>query len=128
MLDVIVVASRWQVTRPVVFVPLLAFLALLAAYGMMEAGLALMDRWERDSAQKLEAYRERVPETMVMRYEERLRAVRAALSERGYQAGPLDGMMNERTAEALRSFQRRHGLHVSGRPDPATVAALGLVR
>jgi hypothetical protein len=128
MMDVIVATSRWQVTRPVVFVPLLALLALLAVYGVIEAGLAVMDRWDREIAQRMEAYRERVPETMVMRYEERLRAVRAALTERGYKTGPLDGMMNARTAEALRSFQRRHGLHVSGRPDPATVAALGLVR
>jgi hypothetical protein len=128
MMDVIVATSRWQVTRPVVFVPLLALLALLTVYGVIETGLAVMDRWDREIAQRMEAYRERVPETMVMRYEERLRAVRAALTERGYKTGPLDGMMNARTAEALRSFQRRHGLHVSGRPDPATVAALGLVR
>jgi hypothetical protein len=128
MMDVIVGTSRWQVTRPVLFFPLLALLALLAVYGVIEAGLAVMDRWDREIAQRMEAYRERVPETMVMRYEERLRAVRAALTERGYHAGPLDGVMNPRTAEALRTFQRRHGLHVSGRPDPATVAALGLVR
>ena len=128
MLDMIVGFPRWQVTRPVVFVPLLALLALLAVYGVIEGGLAVMDRWEREVAQRMEAYRERVPEIMVMRYEERLRAVRTTLKERGYQAGPTDAIMNPRTAEALRSFQQRHGLRVTGRPDADTVAALGLVR
>jgi peptidoglycan hydrolase-like protein with peptidoglycan-binding domain len=36
--------------------------------------------------------------------------------------------MNPHTAEALRSFQRRQGLQVTGRPDPATMMALGLER
>ena len=128
MMDMIVAFPRWQVTRPVVFVPLLALLAVLAVYGVIEGGLAVMNRWEREAAQRMEAYRERVPEIMVMRYEERLRAVRTALKERGYQAGPTDAIMNPRTADALRSFQQRHGLRVTGRPDADTVAALGLVR
>ena len=54
--------------------------------------------------------------------------MRTALKERAYPAGATDAAMNPHTAEALRSFQRRQGLHVTGRPDPATVMALGLER
>jgi peptidoglycan hydrolase-like protein with peptidoglycan-binding domain len=36
--------------------------------------------------------------------------------------------MGPRTAEALRSFQRRQGLPVTGRADESTVTALGVKR
>ncbi len=74
----------------------------------------------------MEHYRQHQPNVLVTRYEERLRAVRTALKERGYPAGPTDAVMNAHTAEALRSFQRRQGLRVTGRPDTATAMALGL--
>jgi peptidoglycan hydrolase-like protein with peptidoglycan-binding domain len=34
--------------------------------------------------------------------------------------------MGPPTAEAIRSFQRRQGLPVTGRPDQTTISALGL--
>jgi hypothetical protein len=119
---------RGNITRPVVFFPLVAGLAVLTVYGVIELGLSLTGRWERDLLRRAEYQRERQPSALVSRYEDRLRAVRAALQERGYPAGPTDAAMNSRTAEALRSFQRRQGLHVTGRADPATVTALGLQR
>ena len=119
---------RQHLTRPVVFFPLVASLAVLAVYGIIEVGLAMTGRWERDLMRRMEYYREHQPKVLVTRYEERLRAVRTALKERGYPAGATDAAMNPHTAEALRSFQRRQGLHVTGRPDPATVMALGLER
>ena len=76
----------------------------------------------------MEYYRDHQPTVLVTRYEERLRAVRVALRKRGYDAGPTDAVMGPHTAEALRSFQRRQGLPVTGRPDAATVMALGLER
>jgi peptidoglycan hydrolase-like protein with peptidoglycan-binding domain len=74
----------------------------------------------------MDYYRAHRPQVLVVRYEERLRAVRSALAKRGYNPGPADAAMGPRTAEALRSFQRRHGLPMTGRPDPPTLTALGI--
>jgi peptidoglycan hydrolase-like protein with peptidoglycan-binding domain len=108
---------RAWIGRPPVFFPLLILVALLTVYGFIEIGLAATARWERDVAKKMEQYRGSLPATLVSRYEERLKAVRQALQERGYNPGFPDAAMGPRTAEALRSFQRRHGLPVTGRPD-----------
>jgi peptidoglycan hydrolase-like protein with peptidoglycan-binding domain len=126
MLERLIGPLRQHIIRPVVFFPLVAGLAVLSVYGVIEIGLAMTGRWERDLMRRMEYYREHQPTVLVTRYEERLRAVRAALKERGYPAGPTDAAMNSHTAEALRSFQRRQGLRVTGRPDPATAMALGL--
>ena len=128
MIERLIAPLRRHLTRPVVFFPVVAGLALLAVYGIIEVGLAMTGRWERDLMRRMEYYRDHQPKMLVTRYEERLRAVRTALKERGYPAGATDAAMNPHTAEALRSFQRRQGLHVTGRPDPATVMALGLER
>jgi len=119
---------RRDITRPAVFFPLVAAVAVLTVYGVIELGLSLTGRWERDLIRRAEYQRERQPGALVSRYEDRLRAVRAALQERGYPAGPTDAVMNAHTAEALRSFQRRQRLNVTGRADPATLTALGLQR
>ena len=128
MIERMIGPLRRHITRPAVFFPLVAGLAVLAVYGVIEVGLAMTGRWERDLMHRMEYYREHQPKLLVTRYEERLRAVRTALKERGYQAGPTDAAMNPHTAEALRSFQRRQGLQITGRPDAATVMALGLER
>ena len=128
MIERLIAPLRRHLTRPVVFFPVVAGLAVLAVYGIIEVGLAMTGRWERDLMHRMEYYRDHQPKMLVTRYEERLRAVRTALKERGYPAGATDAAMNPHTAEALRSFQRRQGLHVTGRPDPATVMALGLER
>ncbi|MEX2220676.1 MAG: peptidoglycan-binding domain-containing protein [Candidatus Rokuibacteriota bacterium] len=119
---------RDRIGRPAVFFPVVTGVALLSVYGFIEGGLAMTDRLEGDLMRRMAYYRDQEPTVLVTRYEERLRAVRAALMKRGYNTGPTDAAMGPRTAEALRSFQRRQGLHVTGRPDSATVAALGLER
>ncbi|HEY7252500.1 MAG TPA: peptidoglycan-binding domain-containing protein [Methylomirabilota bacterium] len=111
-----------------IFFPLVAIVAVLTVYGFLEGGLAATARWERDVAKRMERYRANQPSVLVSRYEERLKAVRLALRERGYNAGSPEAAMGPRTAEALRSFQRRQGLPVTGRPDPSTLIALGLVQ
>ncbi|MGH7365731.1 MAG: peptidoglycan-binding domain-containing protein [Candidatus Rokuibacteriota bacterium] len=108
------------------FFPLVAGLAVLSVYGVIQVGLVLADRWERDLTRRMEYYRDHQPEALVTRYQERLQAVQVALKRRGYEAGPADAAMGPLTAEALRAFQRRQGLRVTGRPDPQTVMALGL--
>jgi peptidoglycan hydrolase-like protein with peptidoglycan-binding domain len=114
--------------RPLVFFPVVALVALLTVYAFIEVGLAATARWERDLAKRMEHYRASQPAVLVSRYEERLKAVRLALRERGYNVGAPEAAMGPRTAEALRSFQRRYGLPVTGRPDTPTLIALGLAR
>jgi len=119
---------RAWIMRPMAFFPLVALVAVLTVYGFIEVGLAATSRWERDLATRMERYRANQPAVLVSRYEERLKAVRLALQERGYNAGAPEAAMGPRTAEALRSFQRRQGLPVTGRPDTQTLIALGLAQ
>lgn len=46
------------------------------------------------------------------------------LNALGFDAGPADGVMGQRTRAALRAFQVAEGLRVTGRLDSATLAAL----
>jgi curli biogenesis system outer membrane secretion channel CsgG len=46
------------------------------------------------------------------------------LAELGFDPGPADGAMGQRTANALRAYQRERGLDVTGRLDAATAAQL----
>jgi hypothetical protein len=46
------------------------------------------------------------------------------LRARGNPGVPVDGLLDARTKHALEHFQRRHGLHPTGRPDAGTLAAL----
>jgi hypothetical protein len=81
------------------------------------------------------------PQFMKLRYDERLaeahanlvanglpslalRAVQLRLLYEGFQPGPVDGLMGNRTRSALRQFQTREGLPATGEPDAATEAAL----
>lgn len=60
--------------------------------------------------------------------EERVRSAQKALNDKGYDAGPADGHWGARTADAVRKFQGEQGLEQTGRLDPPTTVALGLVR
>ena len=53
-------------------------------------------------------------------------AVQQKLSQLGYNPGPADGVSGSQTTEAIRQFQKDHGLDVDGVVGPATLAALGL--
>ena len=46
------------------------------------------------------------------------------LKDRGYYAGPVDGVMGPRTAAALRAYQREHGQSVTGQLDTPTASVL----
>ena len=48
-----------------------------------------------------------------------------ALRARGYDPGPVDGIVGPRTAHAVRAFQRRAGIHADGLAGPRTRARLG---
>lgn len=53
-----------------------------------------------------------------------LRSLQLCLAALGYDPGQADGVLGPRTSDALRAFQREHGLPSSGFPDRATRAAL----
>lgn len=54
--------------------------------------------------------------------------VQIALLIRGYDPGPADGVLTEKTREALRAFQHAGGLTVSGAIDKDTLHALGVLK
>jgi hypothetical protein len=51
--------------------------------------------------------------------------VQAALANRGYYRGRIDGVIGARTRNAIRAFQRDNGLPVTGRVDGRLLNALG---
>jgi N-acetylmuramoyl-L-alanine amidase len=50
--------------------------------------------------------------------------VQGRLLNLGYDCGDIDGALSEQTHEALRAFQTKHGLAVTGEPDEATKSKL----
>jgi lipid-binding SYLF domain-containing protein/peptidoglycan hydrolase-like protein with peptidoglycan-binding domain len=48
-----------------------------------------------------------------------------ALRDKGYDPGPIDGVVGPRTRAALRNYQQAESLAVTGRLDPETAAKLG---
>ena len=59
-------------------------------------------------------------------YDPEVETVQRELTERGYDPGPVDGAMGQRTRGALREFQRAAGIPDTGQIDDATRTALGL--
>jgi hypothetical protein len=53
-----------------------------------------------------------------------VRDVQRALQSKGYDVGPVDGVMGPRTEAALQEFQQKQGLTPSGRIDQRTMSAL----
>lgn len=55
-----------------------------------------------------------------------VRQVQQALNQRGFQAGPPDGVMGPATQSALRNFQSSANLQPTGRLNQQTLSALGV--
>lgn len=55
-----------------------------------------------------------------------VRSIQQNLTDRGYDSGRPDGVWGPNTQQALRSFERDQNLQADGRPDPQTLAALGV--
>ncbi|GIX48921.1 MAG: hypothetical protein KatS3mg131_3132 [Candidatus Tectimicrobiota bacterium] len=70
----------------------------------------------RQAERKLLALRQR---QLVLEVQERLQRA-------GFNPGARDGLLGPQTRAALRRYQQRRGLPVTGEPDPATLQALGL--
>jgi len=59
---------------------------------------------------------------------ENIKRVEEALQERLHDPGPVDGIIDERTRDALREFQKLNNLPVTGVLDEQTAAKLGGVQ
>jgi peptidoglycan hydrolase-like protein with peptidoglycan-binding domain len=55
-----------------------------------------------------------------------IRKVQQTLNARGYKAGPANGILDDSTRAALRQFQKSDSIAVTGRPNPRTLARLGI--
>lgn len=55
-----------------------------------------------------------------------IRKVQETLNARGYKAGPANGTLGDETRAALRQFQKSESIAVTGRPNPRTLARLGI--
>jgi len=49
-----------------------------------------------------------------------------ALNDKGFNAGPVDGVSGPKTKAALKQFQQSQGIAASGKADNQTLAALGV--
>lgn len=52
--------------------------------------------------------------------------IQARLTRRGYDPGPVDGVIGAQTRDAIADFQADHGLSATGRVDTALLHSLGL--
>ena len=55
-------------------------------------------------------------------------ALQAVLNQRGYEAGPEDGILGSGTRNALSDFQADEGMRADGYPDPESLERLGINR
>jgi peptidoglycan hydrolase-like protein with peptidoglycan-binding domain len=56
---------------------------------------------------------------------DRVMKVQQALHRKGFDAGPIDGILGPMTKEAVRKYQERYGMNPSGEIDNQTLYALG---
>lgn len=90
--------------------------AALRAY-QRDHGLSVTGRLDSRTLTSLTAETDRLATTEI-------RTVQRQLKDRGYYAGPVDGVLGPATESALRAFQRDRGLSVTGRLDSTTVRSL----
>lgn len=57
---------------------------------------------------------------------EKLRLLQQKLTQQGFKLGVADGLMGKRTRTAIRAYQKKSGLPLTGKPDTATYKALGI--
>jgi len=67
---------------------------------------------------------EEIPVSPSMPVNQSVRQIQGILQERGYDPGPLDGVMGKKTRAALQQFQRDQRLSATGQMDTSTKAEL----
>jgi peptidoglycan hydrolase-like protein with peptidoglycan-binding domain len=69
---------------------------------------------------------EQPPEQPQIMTKDNVKLLQERLATEGVYAGPLDGELNAQTEAALRAYQQKHGLSVSGTADEETLKQLQL--
>jgi len=77
-----------------------------------------------DNAADIETWLRTAPELRACVVDPTLRAAQRTLETRGFEVGPIDGILGPRTQAALRAFQGKEGLPRTGRLDADTRKAL----
>ena len=76
--------------------------------------------------EKAAEVKDKVKEKMTgKRGSDNVRTAQQSLQDKGFNPGPIDGKMGPKTRDALKTYQSAHSLKPTGRPDAATVKALG---
>ena len=55
-----------------------------------------------------------------------IRQIQEALNQKGFKAGPADGVLGPETKNALKEFQQKQGFNATGELDNQTMSALGV--
>ena len=100
--------------------------SVLASLSMLSVGVLLYTVADHLEAVQVPAGVDRPPADPFARYRSQMTLVQETLERFGYEPGPIDGVMRFKTGSALRAFQQRHGLSVTGRTNPETLATLGI--
>ena len=110
--------------------PSILGVSVLAALSMLSVGV-LLYAVAGQGGRNLEAVQvpasvDRPPADPFAGYRSQMTLAQETLTRFGYEPGPIDGIMRFKTASALRAFQQAHGLSVTGRSNPETLATLGI--
>jgi len=66
------------------------------------------------------------PSALAANHEQMIKQVQQTLQKLGYNPGPIDGIWGNKTAVAVKKYQQKHGLTVTGALDEQTQTALGV--
>ena len=100
--------------------------SVLAALSILSVGVLLDAVAGQGGRTLVPASVDRPPADPFARYRSQMTLVQETLGRFGYEPGPIDGVMRFKTGSALRAFQQKHGLSVTGRSNPETLATLGI--
>jgi peptidoglycan hydrolase-like protein with peptidoglycan-binding domain len=101
---------------PILFIGLICSLFLISTWGFaVESGM---------TAKTGKAPAPTVKATMPAP-SQLIKNVQGALNKEGFML-KVDGLMGKHTRAALKSYQKKNALHVTGKPDKATLAKLGI--
>ncbi len=94
------------------------------ARAVKEANFIVVDRPEWRSRKPVKTAAEPAKPGRVLEGPARIRRIQELLNRLGYDVGPADGKMGNRTANAIRLFQLQAGLPVNGQPSDAVLQLL----
>jgi peptidoglycan hydrolase-like protein with peptidoglycan-binding domain len=93
-------------------------LVVAVAYGQQSSGQQSDTAMQQSDSSSKGASLTKDPQT--------IKEAQQALSQQGYDPGPADGKMGQKTKSALKKFQQSQGMQASGKLDQQTLAALGI--